>query len=190
METMEAKHANRRNKVYIATSLDGYIAEPDGGIGFLESFPDPVDEDMGFHGFMAEVDALLMGRKTYETVIGFGVEWPYTIPVFVWSSTLKSPKPGLEDKVRMVEGDVHSVLSQIHSLGHASLYVDGGRAIQSLLREDLIDEMTLSTIPILIGSGIPLFAAQEGRPKFFCTDCRRFSNGIVQSRFERMRDVG
>ncbi len=187
MGNMPSSH---RNKVYIATSLDGYIAEPDGGIGFLEAFPDPADEDMGFHAFMSEVDAMLMGRKTYETVIGFGVDWPYTLPVFVWSSSLKAPKPGLEEKVRMVEGDARSVLSQIHSLGHSSLYIDGGRTIQSLLKEDLIEEMTITTIPVLIGSGIPLFGGLEGRPKFVCKDCRRFSNGTVQSRFVRMRDEG
>jgi dihydrofolate reductase len=78
------------NKVFIATSLDGFIADKNGSVDFLYEYPEPEGEDMGFYNFMFGIDALLMGRKTFETVLGFGVAWPYTKPVFVWSSTLKA----------------------------------------------------------------------------------------------------
>lgn len=175
------------NKVFIATSLDGYVAEADGKIDFLHSFPDPVDEDMGWQAFMSGVDAILMGRRTYETVIGFGIEWPYAIPVYVWSSTLKSPAAGLNGKVTMISGDVRQVLEQMHDQGHFRIYVDGGQVIQSFLSKDLIDEMIITTIPILLGSGIRLFGDLGKKLMFRCTASRTFSNGTAQSVYERMR---
>jgi dihydrofolate reductase len=176
-----------RNKVFIATSLDGYIAEADGKIDFLHAYPDPVDEDMGWQAFMSGVDALLMGRRTYETVIGFGIEWPYSMPVYVWSSTLKSPAAGLDGKVTMISGDVRQVLEHMYSQGHFQIYVDGGQVIQSFLSEDLIDEMIITTIPILLGSGIRLFGDPGRKLMFRCTASKTFSNGTVQSVYERIR---
>ena len=74
-------------KVFIATSLDGFIADKNGSVDFLYKYPEPSGEDMGYYNFMSTIDALVMGRKTFETVLGFGVEWPYTKPVFVTSSS-------------------------------------------------------------------------------------------------------
>lgn len=82
-----------RNIVFIGTSLDGYIADKDGGLEFLQSVPNPENDQLGFPEIMDSIDALLMGRKTYETVLGFGGDWPYFKPVFVLSSTLSS-QPG------------------------------------------------------------------------------------------------
>ena len=76
------------NRIFIATSLDGYIADSNGGIDWLHEIPNPEQLDMGFADFMAETDALVMGRKTFETVCGFDVEWPYSKPVFVWLSLI------------------------------------------------------------------------------------------------------
>lgn len=177
------------NKVFIATSLDGYIAESDGKIDFLHAYPDPVNEDMGWHGFIGGVDAILMGRRTYETVISFGIDWPYQIPVFVWTSTLNETAAGLEEKVKLISGNTRQVIDLIHQPGYTQIYIDGGQVIQALLAEDLIDEMTITTIPILLGDGIRLFG-DPGRPLMFrCTEARTFSNGTVQSRYERIRTV-
>jgi dihydrofolate reductase len=78
-----------RNKVFIATSFDGYIADKDGGIEWLTNIPHPSSSDGGFSHFMESIDAILMGRKTFEKVLSFGIEWPYTKKVFVWTNTLK-----------------------------------------------------------------------------------------------------
>lgn len=180
----------RINKVYIATSLDGYIADNDGKIDFLYTFQDPVDSDMGYAAFMQDVDALLMGRKTFETVLGFGIEWPYKKPVFVWTSVLKSIPIGLENKVYLISGSVADVLHAVHSKGHSILYIDGGHTIQSFLKEDLIDEMVITTVPLLLGSGIRLFGGDLAKPLMFkCAESAHFSNGLGQYRLIRYRST-
>ena len=141
------------NVVFIGVSLDGYIADRDGGLDFLQSVPNPEDDECGFPEFMDSVDALLMGRKTYETVLGFGGNWPYSKPVFVLSNSLKSLPEHLNDKVELISGPVKKVVEQLNSRGFERLYIDGGMLIQSFLREDMIDELVISQIPMLLGGG-------------------------------------
>lgn len=174
------------NKVFIATSLDGFIANDKGSVDFLYKYPEPPGEDMGYYDFIASIDALLMGRKTFETVLGFGVEWPYTKPVYVWSTTLKSIPSNLEGKAYLVDGTLEQVLAELHALKLFNLYIDGGKTIQSFLNEDKIDEMTITTIPILLGSGIPLFNCITTEKSFRCVDSKAFPHGVVQSVFQRL----
>lgn len=143
------------NIVYIATSLDGYIAGPNNEMDWLHQVPNPDGSDFGFANFMANVDALVMGRNTFEMVLSFGVEWPYNKPVFVLSNTLKSVPEGYQDKVFLVQGALPTVVEQLHQQGYQRLYIDGGKTVQSFLAEDLIDEMIITTIPVLLGAGIP-----------------------------------
>lgn len=175
-----------QNKVYIATSLDGFIADTNGKIDFLDTFPFPENDDMGYNQFMSQVDAILMGRKSFETVLAFGVEWPYSKPVFVWSQTLQAIPDDLGDKVKLICGKVNEVLEHIHQAGYVSLYIDGGKTIQSFLREDLIDEMIITTIPVLLGGGVPLFGELDSLLKFSCVDSKVYANGVVQSRYARV----
>jgi dihydrofolate reductase len=175
----------KRNKVFIATSLDGYIADKDGGIDWLHEIPNPNNIDMGYTSFMSEVDAIIMGRTTFETVFGFDMEWPYLKPVFVLSNTLTSIPSELSGKVTIVNGALKDILSQIHEKGHHKLYIDGGRTIQSFLEEDLIDEMTITVIPTLLGAGSPLFSNLSGRLEFDCTETTIFLEKVVQNHFKR-----
>jgi len=145
------------NKVYIATSLDGFISDKNGGIDFLDTFPEINTVDTGYHTFIADIDAMVMGRATFEKVLSFGIDWPYTMPVFVLSNTLKEVEEKYKDKVFLLNGSVQEVLEQIHSKGYHRLYIDGGKVIQDFLRVDKIDEMVITTIPVLLGEGIPLF---------------------------------
>lgn len=174
------------NKVFIATSLDGFIADEHGSVDFLYKYPEPPGEDMGYYNFMASVDALLMGRKTFETVLGFGVEWPYTKPVYVWSSTLKSIPLNLEGKVHLVNGTLPHVISQLHALNYVNLYIDGAKTIQSFLNEDMIDEMTITIIPILLGAGIPLFNSVAKERSFRCIGSMTYPHGVVQCSYVRL----
>ena len=176
-----------RAKVFIATSLDGYIAGKDGDLEWLHSVPNPNQIDMGFAAFMNSVDALLMGRNTFETVVGFGVEWPYTKPVYVLSQTLQSVPEELQDKVFLVSGKLSEVMGELSQAGHQTLYVDGGRLIQSMLAEDRIDEMIITTIPVLLGGGVPLFG-ELGMPLHFqAVKVERFLDRIVQTTYRRDR---
>lgn len=174
------------NNIYIATSLDGFIADKNGGIEFLDTFPFEESDDVGYKDFMDRMDALLMGRKTFEKVLSFGIDWPYTKPVYVWTNTLKLPPKELQDKVQFVRGDLSEILQFIHQNNHTHLYIDGGKTIQSFLREHLIDEMVITTIPVLIGEGIPLFGPVKEKILFSCIEVKKYSNGISQKFYKKI----
>lgn len=176
-----------RNKVFIATSLDGFIADKKGGIDWLDIFPAINQVDTGYGAFMAQIDALLMGRNTFETVCSFDIEWPYDKPVFVLSNTLKQIPQPLQDKAKLVSGPLEEVLEKIHQQGYHRLYIDGGKTIQSFLKEDLIDEMIITTIPFVLGGGIPLFSELPNPLLFECVSSQTFLGKIVQSHFVRHR---
>ena len=175
-----------KNKVYIATSLDGYIADVNGGIEWLDMFSIPEGTDMGYAALMDSVDALVMGRVTFETVCAFDVPWPYTKPVCVLSHSMNSIPAEYTDKVILVKGNnLDEVLSKIHALGYHSLYVDGGRAIQSFLKEGLIDEITLTQFPILLGGGSKLFGDLVEEQKFELVSSEVFIGQLVQSTYRK-----
>ena len=102
-KTESKKIMNKKNSVFIATSLDGYIADKNGGIDWLHSIPNPENDDMGYVEFNNEIDALVMGRTTFETVLGFDVEWPYDKPVFVLSNKLKEIPESHKGKAFLVK---------------------------------------------------------------------------------------
>lgn len=179
-----------RNLVFIATSIDGYIADKDGGIEWLHSIPNPENNDMGYAAFMEGIDALLMGRTTFEVVCGFDIDWPFTKPVFVLSNTLQSVPEEYAGKVWLVNGPLKEVLNGINQKGYHRLYIDGGKTIQSFLQEDLVDEMTITIIPYLLGGGTPLFGNMDQRLSFTCTGSQLYLDKVVQHRFVRERVIG
>ena len=174
----------KKNSVFIATSLDGYIADRNGGLDWLPSDPD--GPDMGYNTFISQVDAMVMGRLTFETVCGFP-EWPYKLPVFVLSNSLADIPEEYSEKSFLVKGEIHEVLNFIHDKGYHRLYIDGGKTIQSFLKEDLIDTMIITVVPKLLGSGIPLFSDMEKTLIFECTESVVFTNKCVQNTYQRKR---
>ena len=143
------------NYVYIAASIDGYIATSNGGLDWLQELPNPDDNDYGYSEFITQIDAMVMGRHTYEKVRSFG-EWPYKKKVYVLSSTMKEVPEELVDKVEILSGSIKKIISTIHAAGYKELYIDGGITIQKFLENDLIDELIVTRIPILLGDGIAL----------------------------------
>ena len=131
--------------------MDGYISSPDGSLDWLDCVPNPEGSDLGFFSFMERVDAVLMGRLTFETVAGFGMGWTYPKPGLILSSTMTAIPEPFQEQVQLVNGSPQSVLARAQALGYHNLYVDGGKTIQSFLKEDLIDEMIITEIPILLG---------------------------------------
>ena len=176
------KHSN---KVFIARSLDGYIADRNGGLDWLNSVPNPDHLDLGYEKFIQSVDAIVMGRKTFETVCSFDMDWPYTLPVFVLSTTLDSIPEDLEKKVEIVSGTLKEVLGKIHKKGFSQLYIDGGTSVQNFLKEDLIDEMTITTIPILLGGGSPLFGELSTELEFEHVRSELHLDALVQDTYRR-----
>lgn len=177
-----------KNIVFIAKSLDGFIAGRNGELDWLEMVPNPDHVDMGFLPLLEEVDAIVMGRTTYETVLGFGGEWPYSKHVFVLSRSIKHIPEALSQKVSLLQGSPEEIVSEIHKRGYFTLYIDGGRTIQDFLRADLIDELRISTIPILLGGGFPLFGDLPEPLAFEHIESKVFLGQIVQDCYRRKRE--
>lgn len=173
-----------KNYIYIAESLDGFIATSDGGVDWLHDLPNPEASDYGYTDFMQNIDAVVMGRNTFQVVLGFG-KWPYDKPVFVLSRTLQKVSEDLKDKVEIVSGDLRALIGKLHGQGYLNLYIDGGKAIQGFLAEDLIDELILTRIPILLGKGISLFGELKQSQKFTHKNTQIYNNALVKSTYVR-----
>lgn len=151
--------------VYIATSADGFIARKDGGIDWLETAGKPeagtAPGYLDFSSYMASIDCMVMGRKVMEVISNFNLtaeQWPYgSTRIIVLSKTLKEPPVNLAGKVEIYAESLSELIAMLENDGHQHAYVDGGLTIQSFLNLGLIDEMTITRIPILLGEGIPLF---------------------------------
>jgi dihydrofolate reductase len=178
---------NAVNKVFIASSLDGFIADRNGGLDWLNLIPNPDHKDLGYESFMNAVDAIVMGRHTFDTVCSFDMDWPYHKPVFVLSSSLVSAPEDLQDKVEFLKGSPGEVLEQIHRKGYSRLYIDGGVTIQNFLKEDLIDEIIITTIPILLGGGAPLFGELPDSLEFEHVKSTLYLDAMVQDHYKRLR---
>ena len=182
-----------RASVFIATSLDGFIARPDGSLDWLpgatppdpdappvEPDPDAIPVDHGFDAFLATVDALLMGRDTFDVVRGMG-QWFYgETPVYVLTShpdDLDRPDEGV---VRTVGGTVPEVVAALEADGVHHVYVDGGRTIQQLLAAGLVHRLTITEFPLLLGEGIPLFGPTGGDVHLELVEVRSWTAGAVQ----------
>ncbi|HMH32991.1 MAG TPA: dihydrofolate reductase family protein [Puia sp.] len=176
------------NTVYIATSIDGYIAREDGTMDWLMDLPNPDQSDYGFSVFLGKMDGIIMGRKSFEAVLEFN-EWPYSVPVpvFVLSNSMKELPPGLPVKVEIVNGELKTMVESLKARGFNHLYIDGGKTIQGFLQADLIDEMIITRIPILLGAGIPLFSQQAPELRFEHVKTDVLNNMLVRSRYIRKR---
>ena len=174
------------NFVYIAASLDGFIATRDGGVDWLTAIPDPEGVDYGYSEFIARIDALLMGRGTFEKLLTFGT-WPYEKPVFVLSSTLSALPAAVGERAKIVAGDLDTVVEDLRQRGYRNLWVDGGKLIQSFLRADRIDELIVTRVPILLGDGIPLFGPLDQPLDWTHLATETYTNGLVKSWFRRQR---
>lgn len=166
--------------VFIATSVDGFIARANGGIDWL---PPGGGEEHGYDAFIATVDALVIGRNTFETVLSFDT-WPYgPKPVFVLTSRpLPVPAPPGAVIDRM-SGDPREIVSLLAARGVRHIYVDGGITIQRFLRAGLIQRLTITRVPVLLGDGIPLFGALPGDVPLRHIATRQYASGLVQSEY-------
>ncbi|HET9298850.1 MAG TPA: dihydrofolate reductase family protein [Candidatus Polarisedimenticolaceae bacterium] len=179
--------ARPRTSVFVGTSVDGFLARNDGTFDFLTGDGAEDGAANGFDAFLATVDAVLMGRNTYEVVLPFPV-WPYgSKPVFVL--THRELPPGREDAVvEAIAGTPAAVLDNLAARGLGHVYVDGGLTIQQFLRAGRIDRIVVTQVPVLIGTGISLFGALESDVRLHHVSTRVLPGGAVQSeyRIERL----
>ncbi len=169
-------------RVFIACSLDGFIAGPGGDLSWL---PAPEDgEDYGYAAFMAETAALLLGRATYDVAAGFA-SWPYgELPVFVATSR---PLPAAPATVSVVAGTLSELLDAVGARTSGAIYLDGGSLIRAFLDADLIDELTVTIVNVILGDGVPLFAGVAERHRLRLTAATPYPSGLVQLRYAATR---
>jgi dihydrofolate reductase len=174
-----------KTMVYIGTSLDGFIARKDGEIDWLTRFAN--DEAIhAYEEFMSGIDAIVIGRGTFEKILTFP-SWPYEKKAFVLSTSLKQLPDTLTDKAVLLSMKLKELLGYLSGMGFSSIYVDGGKVIQSFLKEDLIDDLIISKVPLLIGNGIPLFGLLAADLQFKHIRTEVQSNGLVRSYYKRQR---
>ena len=168
---------NRKLFLYIAVSLDGFIAKQDGDIGFLSEV-EKEGEDYGYSTFMETVDTIIVGRKTYDKILSMDIEWPYGArEVYVFT---RSPKPD-SGTLHFYSGNLSDLISKLKNQEGKHIYCDGGaETIHQLRMDDLIDEMIISVIPVLLGNGIALFHSGLQEKKLRLLSADSFEKGLVQ----------
>ena len=173
-------------RVFIATSLDGFIAREDGKLDWLENHgPADPGEDYGYKKFIDQIDGLIMGRGSFETVVEFE-PWPYDKPVVVLSHSLSADDipQHLREKVRIFADTPREIMQKMAKEGWQRAYIDGGKIIQSFLRAGLIDELIITRVPVLLGQGISLFGELPSDILLEHIDTQSFSSGLVQSKYK------
>ncbi len=177
---------------FIATSVDGYIAKPDDSVDWLHSAGDPKADmsafgDAGFSDYLSTVDCMIMGRKCMEVISGFDLtpdQWPYgDLKIYALSNTLREAPPNLSDKVEMYAGDLNQLIAKLEKQGYKHAYIDGGRTIQAFLNLKLMNEMTISLAPVLLGGGKPLFGETSEEIKLSHVGTVSYPNGFVQLKY-------
>jgi dihydrofolate reductase len=171
--------------VYIGASLDGFIARKDGSFDWLLKFADQAAMD-SYAEFIAGIDVIVIGRGTYETVLGFS-DWPYSLPTIVLSRSISEVPAKAEGKVSISKLSPRELLAELSASGFRSAYIDGGQVIQSFLADDLVDELIIARVPVLIGEGIPMFGQLNGDLEFEHQRTTTFPSGLVRSYYKRLQ---
>jgi dihydrofolate reductase len=166
--------------IFVGASVDGFIARPNDDLDWL---PDGGGEPHGYDEFMASVDALVIGRNTFEKVLTFAA-WPYGAKrVVVLSSRPVDLSRAAGGVVEQMSGTPGEIVSQLAASGAHNLYIDGGITIQRFLRAGLIQRLIITRVPVLIGSGIPLFGSLPHDVRLEHVSTRHFPSGLVQSEY-------
>lgn len=170
--------------VFIATSLDGFIARDNGDIGWLMERNEP-GENYGYDSFIADIDVIVLGRGSFLALRDVK-PWLYTLPVVVLSASLTQDHvpDDLKDKVEICDKPPKQVMQMLQSRGCRRVYVDGGRVVQSFLAERLIADMVITRVPVLLGQGRSLFGAIPEDIPLVHEKTETFPPGFVQSRYK------
>ena len=174
---------DRKVVVFIAMSLDGFIAKLDGDIGFL-SVVEQKGEDYGYSEFSKSVDTVIIGRKTYDHVIEMGYDYPHQDKdVYILSRSDRQEK-GLS---KYFKGSLKGLVEELKGHRGKNIYCDGGaEVINALLNENLIDELIISIIPVMLGDGVPLFKGGRPENKLELLNVKNFDKGLVKLHYKRI----
>ena len=175
--------------VHIATSLDGYIATKDNGLDWLHSAGKPeVEVDAGWQSYVESVDCMIMGRSTMQVISQMNLtpeQWPYgDLRIIVLSNTLTTAPDNMQGKIELYSGDIHALVAKLESDGHKHAYIDGGATVQTFINLELLNEITISYAPVLLGDGIPLFANLNKSVKLANAKATAFANDFTQMSYD------
>ena len=170
---------------FIATSVDGYVARPNHQLDWLEEADSDATEDFGYNAFIKGITTIIMGRNTFEKVLSFP-QWPYPDHrMIVLSNTITSVPAELADQIQLFSGAIEDLVNSLQAQGEQSLYIDGTYAIIDFIAAGLLTDLIITTIPILIGDGIPLFHKfTHGDKKLRHVTTKAFNNGFVQTHYQ------
>lgn len=172
--------------LYIAISLDGYIAKPDGNLDWLTSFPAPKKGDYGYIELLNSIETTIMGRKTYEEIIGFGIEWPYTeydSHIVTTNKNLKIQSPNtyiLSDRL------VDFLIERKKRATKDIWLIGGGQLVSKFINEGLLDRMIITIIPKIIGDGIRLFPNNTAETDWRLAEVKTFDTGAINLIYEKI----
>ena len=169
---------------YLGVSMDGFIAGPDGDLSWLEGTPNPTNSDLGYSAFMESIDAIVMGRNTFDTVVAFEGDWPYTKPIIVLSSSLQQV-PDKAVRAELSASSPTELVEELAARGMTKLYIDGGAVVTSFLQEGLLDELTATTLPVVLGGGTPLFGPLDESVWFDHISTQVLLGALVQTTYHR-----
>ncbi|HEY2379088.1 MAG TPA: dihydrofolate reductase family protein [Gemmatimonadaceae bacterium] len=165
--------------VFVGTSVDGFIARRDGRFDFL---PPDGGEEHGYKAFIATVDAIVMGRGTFDVVVGLG-HWPFRQPVFVLTTRPYMPTLPPGARIEFMSGEPTEIVARLSARGYRHLYVDGGLTIQRFLGAGLVHTMTITRAPVVIGEGIPLFGPTHRDVRLEHLETRSYPSGLVTTEY-------
>ena len=178
---------------FIAISADGYIATADGGVEWLELAGNSETGDReqfgsaGFEAYIASVDCMIMGRKCMEKISSFNLtpeQWPYgDARIIVLSNTIKTPPENLNGKVEIYSGEISALISKLENDDFQHAYIDGGTTITNFINLKLINEMTITRAPILLGDGLPLFGKTKQPIKLEDAQATAYPNDYIQVKY-------
>ncbi len=169
----------QRVRVFIAASLDGFIAGPDGDLSWLPAPPQDSEEDFGWREFIADIGCLLMGRATYDAVAAMEIDWPHPERETLIATTrsLDNAPP----RVQTAHGDIAALISKAKTLAQGKdVYLDGGNLIRQALDAELVDHLILTLCPVILGAGHPLFAGTRQRHGLALLEQRAIPGGLIQ----------
>lgn len=175
----------RKIKLYIATSIDGYIARSDGDLDWLTGFPNPEKTDYGYQTLFESIDIVIMGGRTYRDILSMDVVWPYQAKnTYVITHHSLSE----EKNIQFITHDIVETITQIRNENGQDIWLVGGGEIASmLLNHELIDEMIITTVPIILGNGIPLFSKITKESQWEISIYHKYKNGVTQSHYKIKR---
>lgn len=176
----------KKIKLYIAASLDGYIARPDGDLDWLVQYPAPAGAEYGYQDFTDSVDTIIMGNGTYQEILTMNIDWPYKDKSTYVLSRYTTNLPPKENVVYITDNVIEAIHQIKHQKGKDIWLMGGGQTITLLLNHDLVDEMQICYIPLILGEGIPLFPNKPKESQWKLMGSTAYDSGILKVDYRRI----